>query len=135
VCNSDQTRTDLTGKKKIPVIDSLVVKPTQIMQIHSAPLQEGKIMKSLVVKRSIVIDGHKTSVSVDDAFWSGLKEIAHNEHATISKMVGNIDKLRRHGNLSSAIRLFVLDRLSILSAPKDRAGAVSLNGGSRQDHI
>ena len=68
-------------------------------------------MKSLVVKRFVVIDGHKTSVSVEDAFWSQLKEIAHVDHATMSDMVGNIDKLRRHSNLSSAIRLFVLDRI------------------------
>jgi predicted DNA-binding ribbon-helix-helix protein len=92
-------------------------------------------MKSLVVKRSIVIDGHKTSVSVEDAFWSRLKEIAHDEHATMSKMVGNIDKLRRHGNLSSAIRLFVLDRVRTLSAPRQSIGAALLNGGSPQDHI
>jgi predicted DNA-binding ribbon-helix-helix protein len=68
-------------------------------------------MKSLVVKRSIVIGGHKTSISLEDAFWSGLKEIAHGQHKTMSNMVGDIDNQRRHGNLSSAIRLFVLDRL------------------------
>jgi predicted DNA-binding ribbon-helix-helix protein len=68
-------------------------------------------MKSPVVKRSIVIDGHKTSVSLEDAFWSGLKEIARAEQATLSNMVAEIDKTRQQGNLSSAIRLFVLDRV------------------------
>ena len=92
-------------------------------------------MKSLVVKRSIVIDGHKTSVSLEDAFWSQLKEIAHNDRVTMSNMVGNIDKSRLHGNLSSAIRLFVLDRLRTLSAPKQSEGSALFNGGSRQDHV
>ena len=68
-------------------------------------------MKSYIVKRSIVIDGHKTSVSLEDAFWSGLKEIAHTQRATVSKIVAEIDKTRQQGNLSSAIRLFVLDQV------------------------
>ena len=66
-------------------------------------------MKSLVVKRSIVIGGHKTSVSLEEPFWLGLKEIAHDQQMTLSTMVGDIDVKRRQGNLSSAIRLFVLD--------------------------
>jgi predicted DNA-binding ribbon-helix-helix protein len=69
------------------------------------------LMKSLVVKRSIVIDGHKTSVSLEDAFWSGLKEIAHAQQAPLSMVVGEIDQTRQQGNLSSAIRLFVLDHV------------------------
>ena len=68
-------------------------------------------MKSLVIKRSVVIAGHKTSVSLEGPFWSGLKEIAHGSHMTLSNMVGDIDKHRVHGDLSSAIRLFVLDRV------------------------
>lgn len=66
-------------------------------------------MKSLVVKRSIVVAGHKTSVSLEDAFWSELKDIAERQQMTLSTMVGEIDTRRRQGNLSSAIRLFVLD--------------------------
>jgi len=66
-------------------------------------------MKSPVVKRSIVIAGHKTSVSLEDAFWKGLKEIAGERDMTLSELVASIDSERRHGNLSSAIRLFVLD--------------------------
>ena len=66
-------------------------------------------MKSPVVKRSIVIAGHKTSVSLEDAFWRGLKEIANSRHMTLSDLVGSIDSERKHGNLSSAIRLFVLN--------------------------
>jgi predicted DNA-binding ribbon-helix-helix protein len=66
-------------------------------------------MKSPVVKRSIVIAGHKTSVSLEDAFWKALKEIAGGRHMTLSDLVAVIDSERQHGNLSSAIRLFVLD--------------------------
>jgi len=64
-------------------------------------------MKSTVIKRSIVIAGHKTSVSLEDAFWKALKEIASSRHMTLSQLVGGIDSDRQHGNLSSAIRLFV----------------------------
>src|SRR5216684_3462433 len=69
----------------------------------------GRTMKSPVVKRSIVIVGHKTSVSLEDAFWKGLKEIAGGRGMTMSDLVATIDSERKHGNLSSAIRLFVLD--------------------------
>lgn len=67
-------------------------------------------MKSGIVKRSIVIDGHKTSVSLEDPFWSALKEIALEKQETLSGLVASIDRDRRQGNLSSAIRLFVLER-------------------------
>jgi predicted DNA-binding ribbon-helix-helix protein len=66
-------------------------------------------MKSSIAKRSIVIDGHKTSISLEDAFWDDLKEIAHAQQATLSALVAKIDEKRAHGNLSSAIRLFVLE--------------------------
>jgi predicted DNA-binding ribbon-helix-helix protein len=66
-------------------------------------------MNSPVVKRSIVIAGHKTSVSLEDAFWQGLKEIANDREMTLSELAGTIDTGRHNGNLSSAIRLFVLD--------------------------
>ena len=68
-------------------------------------------MKSLVVKRSVHVNGHKTSVSLEDAFWSGLKEIADAQATTLSAMVAEIDKKREQSNLSSAIRLFVLDQV------------------------
>jgi predicted DNA-binding ribbon-helix-helix protein len=66
-------------------------------------------MKSLVVKRSVVVADHKTSVSVEDAFWNGLKEIARGRNISLSELIEAIDSERRHDNLSSAIRLFVLD--------------------------
>ena len=66
-------------------------------------------MKSPVVKRSIVVAGHKTSVSLEEAFWNGMKEISGLRDMTLSELVGEIDTNRQQGNLSSAIRLFVLD--------------------------
>ena len=76
-------------------------------------------MKSSVIKRSVVFNGHKTSVSLEDAFWNSLKEIAHTHGVTLSKLVAEIDKARQHNNLSSAVRLFVLDRFrtQVLTKP------------------
>ena len=65
--------------------------------------------KSRVEKRSVVIAGHRTSVCREDAFWTAVKEIAAGRDMTVSDLVAVIDAKRRHGNLSSAIRLFVLD--------------------------
>ena len=65
-------------------------------------------MKSTVVKRTIVLAGHKTSVSLEDAFWEGVKEIAKARRVTLSDLISGIDTEREHGNLSSALRLFVL---------------------------
>ena len=81
-------------------------------------------MKSPIVKRSIVIAGHKTSVSLEDAFWSALKEIAKARHLLLCQLVAEIDHARR-GNLSSAIRIFVFDyfRARIPPSSADRVGA------------
>ena len=66
-------------------------------------------MKSLVVKHSVLLAGRKSSVSLEDEFWTTLKEIAGDRHITMSELVSGIDKQRQHGNLSSALRLFVLE--------------------------
>ena len=66
-------------------------------------------MKSSVVKRSVVVSGHKTSVSLEDAFWKALREIAGSRDMTLSDLVASIDAERQHANLSSAIRLFILE--------------------------
>src|SRR5205085_9448705 len=85
-------------------------------------------MKSPVVKRSIVIAGHKTSVSLEDAFWKGLKDIAGSRNVTLSDLVATIDGGRRQGNLSSAIRLFVLDYYrSQCGAERDRSESAANN--------
>ena len=66
-------------------------------------------MKSPVGKRSIVVASHKTSVSLEEAFWNGMREISSLRNMTLSELVTEIDSNRQQGNLSSAIRLFVLD--------------------------
>ena len=66
-------------------------------------------MKSPIVKRSVVLAGHKTSVSLEEAFWRGLKDIASSRRSTLSNLIGSINTDREQGNLSSAIRLFVLN--------------------------
>ena len=87
-------------------------------------------MKSAIVKRSIVIAGHKTSVSLEDAFWSDLKNIARAQQASLSNIVAQIDKARQHGNLSSAIRLFVLDR--IRAPERDRTNGLQVEAAALQ---
>ena len=83
-------------------------------------------MRSPVVKRSVVLAGHKTSVSLEEPFWQGLKDIATSRRMTLSDLVSSIDLDREHGNLSSALRLFVLNYYQTPSA--------QLNGTSSADH-
>jgi len=90
-------------------------------------------MKSPVVKRSIVIAGHKTSVSLEDAFWKALKEIASGLNLTLSDLVASIDTDRHQGNLSSAIRLFVLDHYRAHS--ERRGGAMREAGGAQATSV
>lgn len=63
-----------------------------------------------VVKRSIVIAGHRTSVSLEDAFWRALKDVAAEEGLSLAALVGRVDAGRGAANLSSALRVFVLER-------------------------
>jgi predicted DNA-binding ribbon-helix-helix protein len=74
-------------------------------------------MKSPVVKRSILLSGHKTSISLEEAFWQGLKEIAGVRNLSVSALISSVDARRAEGNLSSAIRLFVLDHYRALAEP------------------
>ena len=64
--------------------------------------------KSQVLKRSMLIDGHKTSISLEDAFWVALQEIAESQSVRVSELVATINRDREHANLSSAVRLHVL---------------------------
>jgi predicted DNA-binding ribbon-helix-helix protein len=77
-------------------------------------------MRSSITKRSIVISGHKTSVSLEEPFWIGLKEIAKRHNTTMSRIVAQIELTRQYGNLSSAIRLFVLEQSRHQLAPGER---------------
>jgi len=63
-------------------------------------------MKSVIIKRSIVLNGHKTSVSLENEFWEGLRQIADAQKSKVSAMVQRIDRERTNRNLSSAIRIY-----------------------------
>lgn len=78
-------------------------------------------MKSTIVKRSIAIDAHKTSISLEEEFWKGLKDIARARQMTLTELIPVIRRCR-HGNLSSAIRVFVFDhyRARAAAAPVER---------------
>ena len=87
-------------------------------------------MKSAIVKRSIVIGRHKTSVSLEEPFWTDLKQIARAQHVTRSALIAQIDDAREQSNLSSAIRLFVLhhfrnenERMDVAKAHLSTVGA------------
>ena len=87
-------------------------------------------MNSTVTKRSVVIAGRKTSISLEDEFWNGLKAIARHQQRTLSAVVGEIDQ-KRQGNLSSAIRVYVFGHLAaqLPGSPRDDAGSAVIGGG------
>jgi predicted DNA-binding ribbon-helix-helix protein len=64
-----------------------------------------------IVKRSVSIAGHRTSISLEEPFWEVLREIAERETLSIQALIGRIDAERDEQNLSSAIRVFVLSDL------------------------
>lgn len=66
-------------------------------------------MPTTVKKRSVVVGGHRTSISLEQAFWEALQQLAAQQAKTINQMVSDIDAARS-GNLSSAIRVWLLDR-------------------------
>jgi predicted DNA-binding ribbon-helix-helix protein len=79
-------------------------------------------MNSTVKKRSIVIGSHKTSISLEDIFWTSLKEIALERATTVSAIIGVLDASHERGNLSSAIRVFVLEHYQNRAANPQRDG-------------
>jgi predicted DNA-binding ribbon-helix-helix protein len=87
----------------------------------------GAMLKSKIVKRSIAIAGHRTSISVEDEFWNALKEIARRRHMTLGGIVGRINEKRQFGNLSSAIRLFVLGFYRDKTAQRSELNTAAIN--------
>lgn len=86
--------------------DRLSPRSTQKLLNH----ENSGYLRSRVLKRSIVVGRHKTSVSLEDVFWQELRQIAHDLGLHLSQLVARIDAERQHGNLSSAIRLFVFEQ-------------------------
>jgi predicted DNA-binding ribbon-helix-helix protein len=85
----------------------------------------GAFMKSAITKRSVIIGGHKTSVSLEEPFWSAVREIAGSQDMTVSSLLRRIDLARRNTNLSSAIRVFVLENLRTQQTAAARNGTAS----------
>jgi predicted DNA-binding ribbon-helix-helix protein len=73
-------------------------------------------MSAGIVKRSVSIAGHRTSISLEQPFWEGLREIAEREAVSVQALIGRIDAERGEQNLSSAIRVFVFDKMRVREA-------------------
>ncbi len=74
---------------------------------------------SLIIKRSLSIKGHRTSISLEEEFWTRIKCIACKKNISVAQLVAEIDSERRHTNLSSALRVFVLNSLLEKSVLKE----------------
>lgn len=61
-----------------------------------------------VIKRSVRIAGHPTSISLEEPFWAELRRIADERGVSLNGLIATVDAKRRRANLSSALRLFVL---------------------------
>ena len=85
-------------------------------------------MDDTVRKRSVTIAGHRTSFSLEDAFWQELLGLAERRAVTLAELVVEIDSTR-DGNLSSALRLYILrDLQARLAQASDRGSDPALDG-------
>lgn len=84
-------------------------------------------MKSKIIKRSVVIAQHKTSISLEEEFWQGLKEIARARNTTLSPLILAIRQCHQ-GNLSSAVRVFVYSTMigQVAAASADSSGSFTM---------
>jgi predicted DNA-binding ribbon-helix-helix protein len=76
-------------------------------------------MKSAVIKRSVTLNGHKTSVSLENEFWDALREIAERANLPLPRLMEQVDKDRTTCNLSSAIRIFVFNHFRAQNPIRD----------------
>ena len=89
-------------------------------------------MKSAVIKRSIFLDGHKTSISLEDSFWTALREIAQVQGVTPSILVTTLAATGEHSNLSSAVRVFVLEHYRNKARPGVPTTHNAISGDERR---
>jgi predicted DNA-binding ribbon-helix-helix protein len=85
---------------------------------------------SLVLKRSITLGGHKTSVTLEDEFWDALRMIAYDDKTTVASLVGQINHGRNKSNLSSAIRVYVLRRFLMMGDRQKERPNPSINAAA-----
>ena len=83
-------------------------------------------MSGRIRKRSVIVAGHRTSVSLEEEFWAVIRQIADSQNLSLNQLVTTIDR-SRDGNLSSALRLFALDHLRTRHSPAN-AGSPAENG-------
>ena len=84
--------------------------------------------KTAVIKRSVFINAHKTSVSLENEFWHGLHDIAEQEHTPVAMLMEQIDRNRDTCNLSSAIRVFVFNHFRAREKMNSAASSFSVSG-------
>ncbi|MCK1521932.1 ribbon-helix-helix domain-containing protein [Bradyrhizobium sp. 17] len=90
---------------------------------------------SQIAKRSIAIRNHKTSISLEDEFWTSLREIALTEGTNVNGLIAEIDNERAHANLSCAIRLYVLDHYRLRARMAAHSAMAPTSGYSHEaDH-
>ena len=78
------------------------------MSTDDRPSDGATAAAGIIRKRSVVIAGHATSVSLEEAFWDALKDIARARATSVRRLIAEIDSIRA-GNLSSALRVFILE--------------------------
>lgn len=84
----------------------------KLLKAIKAPL-----MTEAVVKRSVMIAGHRTSISLEQPFWDALREIADMRDMSVAGLIAEVDTARGDSNLSSAIRVFALEHFRRAALP------------------
>ena len=100
------------------------------MFVWLSVISKARAKMSLVVKRSVTLGGHKTSVTLEDEFWNALRTMAHRDKTTVASLVGQINQTRNKSNLSSAIRVFVLKRSAMAADQEKQNPILSINAAA-----
>jgi predicted DNA-binding ribbon-helix-helix protein len=82
------------------------------------PARKKHAAQVAAIKRSVNVDGHRTSLSLENEFWDGLREVARHKNLTVSALVATIASGRDRNNLSSAVRVFVFNHFRTLGGQK-----------------
>jgi predicted DNA-binding ribbon-helix-helix protein len=91
-------------------------------------------MTSLIVIKSIVVDGRKTTVGIENAFWMALRDVSKQRGVTLTLLISAINAARKHDSLASAIRLFVLQHYQILADRAERTSGLSSDDQCCEPH-
>jgi len=91
-------------------------------------------MNSAIIKRSVLIMGRKTSISLEDMFWHGLKDIAAEKHVSAAAILAEINRLRGSTNFSSAVRQYVMAHYINLVSDLRQAAKAQLGSRARDAH-